>query len=161
MGRTTGRRVRVSLLLLAAALAGGCDGGFNRAWKTAGQRAVEVNDFQGRWQGTWKSEATGHNGGLRAIVTRQGEDTLRTRFHATYSGIFQFGYTAMLNAEPGEDMAYLSGKADLGWMAGGVYHYDGYVTPVKFYCTYRSKDDHGYFEMHRPEARTGGRIAGR
>ena len=157
MARVTLRSIGLSLALV---LLGGCSGfGFQREWKAAAQRPLETNDFQGRWQGTWRSEANGHSGGLRAVITRTAEDKLRTRFHATYGGIFQFGYTAMLNAEPAEDAAHLAGKADLGWLAGGVYHYDGYVTPVKFYCTYRSKHDHGYFEMHRPDARPAGRIA--
>lgn len=171
MGRITLSRVHAptpaSLFLLVATAGllavGGCSAGFERNWKAAGNRPAETNDFRGRWQGRWKSQATGHTGGLRAVVTRQGETTkYRSQFHATYGGIFQFGYTAVFDVESGGDAAYFSGKSDLGWLAGGVYHYDGYATPVKFYCTYRSKDDHGYFEMHRPDvgAATRGRIAG-
>jgi len=44
------------------------------------------------------------------------------------------------------------GDENLGWLAGGVYHYEGRVSPTNFHSTYRSKYDHGTFEMGRPQA---------
>lgn len=44
----------------------------------------------------------------------------------------------------------LEGDADLGWLAGGAYHYEGHASPVEYVCTYRSKTDHGIFKMTRP-----------
>ncbi len=34
--------------------------------------------------------------------------------------------------------------------SGGVYHYDGDATPTNFFSTYKSKYDHGTFQMTRP-----------
>jgi hypothetical protein len=51
-----------------------------------------------------------------------------------------------------------SGDNNLGWLAGGNYHYEGSadVTGDRqtdlFTCTYKSSADHGRFNMTRPPA---------
>ena len=42
------------------------------------------------------------------------------------------------------------GEANLGTMAGGSYYYEGRATTTNLVSTYRSKYDHGRFEMQRP-----------
>ena len=146
-------------MLLIFAFLSGCSG-FEKKWKAAAGRPVEVNDIQGRWKGTWKSEKNGHSGGLRAVITRQGEDTYNADFHATYGWIFRFGYSMAMTAQRGDEtFTYFTGSADLGKLAGGVYEYDGKASGEEFFCNYRSKGDHGHFRMTRPDVRPGVRFA--
>ena len=52
---------------------------------------------------------------------------------------------------PADDSAWeVNGEADLGKLAGGTYYYEGRITPTHFPSTYRSKYDHGSFELRRP-----------
>ena len=44
----------------------------------------------------------------------------------------------------------LRGSKDLGFLFGGIYRYEGRVTPVSFLATYDSSYDTGRFEMRRP-----------
>ena len=37
--------------------------------------------------------------------------------------------------------------ADLGPLAGGIYHYQGEAGELEFVCTYKCKYDHGIFRM--------------
>ena len=142
-------RILVSILLLAGLwLAGGCRG-FNHAWAEAGKESFDRNSLLGRWEGTWLSDANGHNGNLRCIVTLRDDGEYRARFHATYKKVLGFGYTVPLKAAETNGMFRFSGKADLGWWAGGVYHYEGYVRNTNFYSTYRCKYDRGTFQMTR------------
>jgi hypothetical protein len=48
---------------------------------------------------------------------------------------------------------HFQGAANLGFMAGGVYRYEGTATPSRFHSTYTSKYDHGTFDMERVPAR--------
>lgn len=135
--------------LLAAALLSGCSG-FGREWRAAAKLPTPTNDITGRWEGRWVSESNGHNGKLRCVMTRATSDTCLAHFHATYAGIFSFGYTATLNVTNDVAGFRLSGEADLGKLAGGVYRYDGLANPTNFLCRYQAADDHGRFEMTRP-----------
>ena len=42
------------------------------------------------------------------------------------------------------------GSADLGKLAGGIYHYEATITPTHFHSTYTNRYDHGTFRMERP-----------
>ena len=48
------------------------------------------------------------------------------------------------------DRYRFEGQADLGSLAGGLYHYEGYATLTNFYSTYRAQYDFGTFQMTRP-----------
>ena len=151
------RRVLLPLVLLAAPLPlGGCSR-FESDWRSpavvrAASEAQATGDrLRGRWKGSWKSRANGHSGSLRCIMTRLDDATYRAQFHATFGLVFQFDYTVNMDVRRENDVAYFSGKADLGQMAGGVYEYDGHADGSVFHSTYRSRDDHGYFRMRRPE----------
>jgi hypothetical protein len=135
------------LMLLTA----GCSS-FNRDWKAAASMPVQPGDLQGRWQGRWISEVNGHNGDLRCIATKTGNEngTYRARFRATYAGTIKFGYTVPLQAEQKDGAYVFTGDADLGWLKGGVYHYEGHADGMNFFSTYRCKYDHGTFQMGRP-----------
>ena len=111
---------------------------------------VPANDIQGRWQGTWVSEANAHTGRLRCLVTKLEDGKYQARYHAKYRKILGFGYTAVLDTTQADGSFKFTGEADLGW-AGGVYHYEGKANGTNFYSTYQSKYDHGIFQMSRPE----------
>ena len=109
------------------------------------------DDIAGRWQGLWRSDVNGHNGQLRCLITKESDQTYRAYYHAKYRKILSFSYTVPLRVEPSDGVYKFQGEADLGWYAGAVYHYEGRASPTNFFSTYRSKHDHGTFQMTRPE----------
>jgi hypothetical protein len=146
-------RLVVPFLLLAGLLAGGCTT-FNHAWTEAAKESFATNSLLGCWEGTWLSDANGHNGNLRCVVTLKNDGTYKARFHAIYKKVLGFGYTVTLKAAETNGVFQFSGEADLGWWAGGVYQYEGYARDTNFFSTYRCKYDHGTFQMTRPVALT-------
>ncbi len=136
------------LLLLA-----GCSS-FQGEWTKTLAAKKTTDGLTGPWQGTWRSESSGHNNILRCIVTRSGDGAYRARFHAKYKTPLQvtvsFGYTVPLSVQPTNDFWHFTGSANLGWLAGGVYSYDGTASATNFTSTYNSKYDHGVFQMSRP-----------
>ena len=135
------------ILLLATT---GC-ATFNSEWKRAAATPVPADDIIGRWGGSWLSDKNGHHGRLRCLVARLDEHRYRARYKATWWKVFRFGYTVTMQAEKSDHVLRFEGEADLGWLAGGVYRYDGQATPASFFSTYKSKYDHGTFQMKRPE----------
>jgi hypothetical protein len=135
----------------------GCSS-FESRWKAAGENSsIAPHSLEGRWEGNWVSDGNGHQGGLRCIVTHKESDIYLADFHATFWKIFQFGYSIDLKAtEVGPKRYQFTGDSDLGWLAGGKYHYDGASElggngkADSFACTYKSADDHGRFNMTRP-----------
>ena len=141
---------RLILVLACLAPLAGCST-FERDWKAlAGQPAATAEGgLEGRWAGTWTSDANGHSGGLRCIITRDEHDTLRARYHATYGCCFTFEYDMPMTARREGEALRFAAEADLGWLAGGRYEYDGTVVGDEFTSTYTSKSDHGMFRMTR------------
>lgn len=137
----------LALVLLAT----GCSS-FKREWEAAAQRPVATDGIEGRWQGTWRSEANGHTDALRCLVTRATNNTYTAQFHAKYRKLvrFSFGYAVPLTVVEKEGAFQFEGAADLGWLAGGRYTYKGRATPTNFFSTYSCKHDRGVFEMTRP-----------
>jgi hypothetical protein len=136
-------------LLLAATP--GCSS-FERSWRSAASMPVSAHSLAGRWEGSWRSDVNGHEGRLRCLITPKDQegDVFEARFHATYLKVLRFGYTVPLTARFTNEAWHFQGEADLGKMAGGVFHYAGTATNQRFYSTYRSRSDHGTFEMQRP-----------
>ncbi|GEM_PF-304797 len=156
MRRASGHLVRAgsAFLLFVSSLLSGCSS-FEHDWQKTAQSPAPTDGLQGRWDGTWLSDANGHDGRLRCIVTRKPDGSYRARFHAVYRKVLTFGYTVPLNVTPADGIYGFSGQADLHWYAGGIYHYDGHADGTNFFSTYRSKYDHGTFQMKRPEAISG------
>jgi hypothetical protein len=124
-------------------------------WREAGKIPTPADSIEGRWIGTWKSEAHGHSGGLRCIITPSDRRHYHADFRATYFWLFSFGYEMDLLARTTDgatqpSIVYFSGEADLGWLAGGKYTYEGRADPKNFFCSYRSEKDHGTFQLVRP-----------
>ena len=147
--KLAGKSVTVSVAGILLLLACGCSS-FNREWRKAAQTAVAPDSMEGRWQGHWSSDANGHDGKLRCIVSQREDGDYAARFRATYMKILRFSYTVPLKVEHTDDVWHFHGEENLGKMAGGVYQYEGNATPMNFHSTYRSKYDHGVFEMERP-----------
>ena len=103
----------------------------------------------GQWEGTWLSDANGHGGGLRCIIAPDESGTLIARYHATYGGFLTFEYDMPMSVQKDGDTYRFAAEADLGWLAGGLYEYEGTVVGDEFNSTYRSKGDHGTFRMQR------------
>jgi hypothetical protein len=137
-------------VLLPALLAGGCST-FNRDWRAAGKQPIPPDAITGRWEGAWKSDASGHTGKLRGLVSKVDETHYRVNFRAAYRHFLHFSYAVPLAVDQGDGVWHFSGEEDLGGLAGGVYRYEGQATPTNFFSTYRSQYDHGTFEMARPE----------
>jgi hypothetical protein len=110
-----------------------------------------LESVAGRWEGRWISDVNGHNGKLRCLLTQQEGNVYNARFRATYWKILRFSYTVPLAFEPHDNGWEFNGEANLGKLAGGVYFYEGRASQTNLFSTYRSKYDHGRFELTRPE----------
>jgi hypothetical protein len=143
---------KLLLLALTACLAftTACSS-FNREWKTAAAQSPAAGSIEGAWDGTWLSDHNGHNGRLRAIITKLDNDQYYARFHATYMRLLTFGQAVNLDVTQAGTNFTFSGAADLGKAYGGIYEYRGNSSPDGFYSTYKCSIDHGTFRMTRPE----------
>src|SRR6266850_3638127 len=145
-GKAGAQAVRAIGLLIVACLCG-CST-FNRDWRHAAIPAQAENSLEGRWEGRWSSEVSGHHGGLRCLMSRESDSVFKARFRATYGRLLHFSYTARLEMRRHDVGWEFDGEADLGKL-GGVYYYEGRATPTNLISKYRSKYDHGIFEMKR------------
>ena len=141
---------RCAVFALMAILLCGCST-FNRDWRRAESKPVTADSVEGRWEGTWLSDSNGHNGKLRCLMTRVDDSKYEARFRATYAKILRFSYTVPLEMQPHDNGWEFNGEANLGKLAGGVYFYEGRVSPTNLFSTYRCKYDHGVFQLQRPK----------
>jgi hypothetical protein len=120
---------------------------FHDRWEAAaGLRAPG-----GCWRGEWRSEATGHSGPLRCVVEPTDTGVWRASFHAGYARVFRACYATQLAVTEAGGGWRFKGRSDLGRLAGGVYEYEGEATMSAFRTRYRSRHDHGRFELHRAD----------
>ena len=132
--------------LLVMCLLAGC-ASFDREWQAASHSR---DPFAGRWEGRWTStKHRGAGGSLRCVLTPHDARHYRGAFRAGWLGIHS-SYTALLQAERRGRELRLRGGKDLGFLFGGIYRYEGRVTPARFVATYDSSYDTGRFEMARP-----------
>lgn len=127
-------------------------GHFNSDWKQALDTPAPKHSIVGAWTGTWKSEATGHTGQLRCVVSppanAEGDHTFL--YHARWGRLFAASFTATHRVKPASDGFHFSGSHEMPSWVGGTYLYDGTVKGDAFSAAYRSSKDHGVFEMRRP-----------
>lgn len=147
------------LALVATFAFSGCSS-FDRDWKAAERQPAlksfsQADAFTGRWDGRWTSgkhqTSTGFMGGrLRCILTKLDDRRYEARFKANWLA-FASGYTTIFNVErrPGE--LRLQGEHRMSAIFGGLYRYEGRVTPDHFSARYDSSYDHGTFELTRPQ----------
>lgn len=103
----------------------------------------------GRWVGQWRSEASGHQGPLRCVVDPISDTVWHASFHAGYARVFRACYSTELSVTAAGTGWIFRGSSDLGLLAGGVYEYEGEATEETFTSRYRSRHDHGLFELKR------------
>jgi len=137
----------IGWVLAFAFISCGCSS-FNRDWKKAAANPAGV---EGRWEGTWTSDANGHTGKLLCLFEKISEESYRARFDSTYKKVIHFKSTVTLNGATTNEVFSFSGEAKLPWWAGGIYDYAGTVNTTNFFSTYKCKYDHGTFQMTRPD----------
>jgi len=114
----------------------------------------------GKWEGTWQSDATDYNGQVQALVLHTSQTILDKETVQQYEASFrmrwmQIGYdeyTVTLNATKLADgRIHFEGKKDLGFYKGGIIRFDGFIYPDKdsLYCDYASEKDAGTYKMRR------------
>lgn len=135
------------LLLLSMT---GC-ANYERAWRHARvQSPAKPGAVTGAWEGTWLSDVNGHTGRLRCLVTQKNQQEYEFHFKATYWKLFRYSYLVTLPVTHNSAGYTFSGDEDLGYLAGGIYHYDGTITGTNLNATYSCKFDHGTFTLSRP-----------
>jgi hypothetical protein len=122
---------------------------FHREWNQYVAVGHSGTSITGRWTGKWLSEVNGHTGKLQCVVTETDGRYYRARFHATYGSALRVCYTVELSVERVNGKFEFEGEADLGKLAGGVYHYRGEVTTTGFVSSYKCSYDQGIFRMSR------------
>lgn len=143
-----------ALLMLAS-----CSAGFNHDWKKAlaGRSESSPHDPSGPWQGTWRSEVSGHQGELRCIVSRTAASGAADRgnlhrfhYHATFLKTLSATYDVTHEVKKTKEGFSFAGDQTLTGLGGGLYHYEGRGDLRQFSATFRSGTDHGVFELRRP-----------
>lgn len=137
------------VVLVSTVLLAGCST-FNRDWERMAAAPAKAEGIEGRWDGKWNSEQTGHSGRLRCILSKKTPDSYWARFKARYGKLFTYEYSVPLKVDERDGKFNFEGEANLHWWAGGVYNYKGAATTTNFFSTYRCKHDHGTFDMIRP-----------
>ena len=96
---------------------------------------------------------------LRCLIDKKEDNLHETRFHAKYKlGILTIGYSynmEMIITQSDTEYQF-TGQADLGKLAGGLYHYTGSGTTNQLQFNYRSPKDHGTFNLKRPKEGSNG-----
>jgi hypothetical protein len=139
---------RLCVLAAATTTLTGC--AFEREWQSAQSYSWPENELAGCWEGNWHSDWNGHEGGLRAIVTKQGEGYYHAHFKATFLKVVPYEFELpMLVTEDGHIYTF-EGDADLGLLAGGKYVYNGTASGGQFQADYSAENnDHGTFTMSK------------
>ena len=137
-----------AVLIVVCGMLTGCS--FERQWQEATKYSYPEQELAGCWEGTWQSDYNGHHGGLRAIITKQGEGYYDAHFHATYAAVIPYEFQLPLLVTDDGTAYALEGEADLGWLAGGLYTYNGNATATDFAASYCAENkDHGTFTMQK------------
>ena len=121
---------------------------YHQKWSEA--KKLPPQGFEGAWDGRWISDVNGHNGRLRCVIEPVSGTRYRADFKAHYLGFLRFRHAAILEVTATNGVQNFKGTANLGYFAGGVYSYEGSSTPSNFFSTYKSRHDHGRFEVQLP-----------
>ena len=145
------RRPLVIATLACSLLLTACVG-FERNWQRA-QRAHPAphRGLEGVWEGSWKSGANGHSGGLRCIVRKTGADRYEFYYWATWARVLSGGFKIEVEAVEKDGKWSFSGDKDLGKL-GGAFSHEGEATAQELKATFKSdRGDHGTFQLTRPK----------
>jgi hypothetical protein len=139
---------RPALLFFSALVLSSCTG-IPAGWSEA-KRSSGTDPVSGAWIGTWRSEKSGHTGGLRCVVTRQDPVTCHFRYRASWAKILCAGFSLNSSVRPDGKGGYtVIGSKDLGKLFGGVFTCKGTIREGVFQSHYEAKLDHGIMEMRK------------
>ncbi|HEX2747998.1 MAG TPA: hypothetical protein VHM91_08375 [Verrucomicrobiales bacterium] len=140
--------LRSAILLIPALLLPACTG-IPAGWSEA-KRTGASDPVAGAWIGEWRSEGSGHHGGLRCVVTRQSAGTCHFRYRASWAKILCAGFSLTSSVKPDGKGGYtVTGSKDLGKIFGGVFTCTGTIRDGMFRSRYEAKLDHGTMEMRK------------
>jgi hypothetical protein len=140
--------VRLWLMLGFVCLGTGCST-FRQDWESSRCYSPPQQSIEGCWEGTWESAVNGHHGTLRAIVSRYDDNNYHARFHATFLRVLPYEFDTPLSVTQSDNVITLNGQTDLGWLAGGVFTYEGQADEHELNCNYCAAKDHGSFHLRR------------
>ncbi|MEQ1859687.1 MAG: hypothetical protein ABMA13_07115 [Chthoniobacteraceae bacterium] len=113
------------------------------------------SSFDGRWLGRWTSDrhrkpfsSEMEGGELRCIFTRIDPYRYRANFRAEWM-LGASTYLTQLYGKQRGNTLHLHGQDQVSRIFGGIYTYDGKVTPNHFTLRYDSSYDSGTFEMRK------------
>jgi hypothetical protein len=154
-------RIASILCLVSMGFLASCSA-FDWQWlqTEAPQEANPSALLDGKWEGTWQSDATDYAGHLQAIVVHSSEALIDKEHVQQYSATFRMRWyevpfneiTVTLNATRMEDgRIHFEGVKYVGFVKGGSLRLDGYLFPKKnvFYCDYATEKDSGTYKMIR------------
>ncbi len=124
---------------------------------TPGPGASDANGpdlLAGAWEGSWKSHGIHGGGKLTCTIRRHGERVYLASFVARYGGgLFSQSFPDVrLNVRRITPARWeFSGRKDLGMFSGGVYTFEGYVTPGRFHSDYAASLDDGVFKLEQKD----------
>lgn len=140
--------LRLALGLLFLTTLPSCGFAFRSAWK----KAPATTGAEGKWSGTWHSDATGHQGTLRCVVSGPVDQKGGHEFfyQATWKKILSGSYKSVHTVRKQKDGTYtFKGEHKMPDWAGGLYHYEGTIKGDNFSACYQSSMDHGTYTMKR------------
>lgn len=140
--------LRLALGLVFLTTLPSCGFAFRSAWK----KAPVTTGAEGKWSGTWHSDATGHQGNLRCVVSAPVDQKGGHEFfyHATWKTILSGSYKAVHTVKKQKDGSYtFKGEHKMPDWAGGLYHYEGTIKGNDFNACYQSSMDRGTYTMKR------------
>lgn len=149
------RLLRFALLALALSFLPSCGTEFRQAWnRDLCPAPPTTNGVVGKWEGTWLSEATGHTGTLRCVVSSPHQSSAKGDheffYRATWKTILSGSYKAIHNVKKQKDGSHVfKGEHKMPDWAGGLYHYEGTIKGDEFRADYKSAMDHGTYTMKR------------
>ena len=159
MKRTALATVVVAVLAVAALLRMNCISNFESQWQKVSTQPASapapVENLHGVWDGRWTTDSGDESGKLRAVIQRLDDGRYQAQFQAIYMQVIPFNQNVTLTVDdPSAKVWHFKGEQDLGWMAGGVYYYDGTSDGEKFQSTYTSEHYVGTFTMKRVSTTT-------
>jgi hypothetical protein len=138
----------LALLSISLQLAGCASPEFASGWRQA--KASPPTGIEGAWEGTWRSEGTGHQGKLRCLVSPSAHDpqAYHFKYWASWATVFSGNFDVTYHVTPENGAYAVSGESDLGPF--GIFSHQGQVSKDRFHATFRSDKEAGVFEMTRP-----------
>ncbi len=139
--------LRLFLVVLLGLGGVGCSGPrFGMEWRKALKTKAPAAAVEGAWEGGWLSDANGHHGPLRCVVTRPvaGSGVREFYYQARWGGVFSGGFRTK---DEVSDAGAVRGVWDLGTF--GKYGYEGTMVNGVFQAKYKSAMDHGSFTMKK------------